>query len=109
MYRRIEVLSPGETAMMIAANAMVESGLPDPRKRFHRKFWVKRRCRFFFTEMGWRRCGHHILSEVRKKGFRAKIVALKERDPRLNIYYEDPFQILASYGGTKTTKERRTK
>lgn len=98
LFRRIEV--PGITrnsAMAIAADAMCESGLPTQGHRW--KWYPQKRCKFFFTEYGWCKCGHIILGRIRSRGLIAKVITVKENDPRLNILYYDKWQVMIAWGG----------
>ncbi|MBX4204838.1 MAG: hypothetical protein KW788_01455 [Candidatus Doudnabacteria bacterium] len=100
MFRRIEV--PGalfNSAMLLAADAMVESGLPGPGRRW--KWQEGKSCKFFYTEYGWRRSGHKVLARIRSRGFLAKIIVVKENDRRLNIFYRDKWQVMLAWGGKK--------
>ena len=99
LYRRIEV--PGSSAMTLACHAMVVSGLPDPNKRLG-----LRNLKFFFTEYGWRNCGHAVLSEVRAKEQLAKVIAVKENDPRINVRYRDKWQVALLFGGRLPSRTR---
>lgn len=93
MYRRVEV--SGHSVAWLSCHAMVASGLPDARV----KYFSRRRPKFFFTEYGWRKCGHKILSEIRTQNLHAKIITVKENDPRLNILYRDKWQLVIAFGG----------
>jgi hypothetical protein len=99
VYRRIEVPIYGKSAMTLAARAMVESGLPDPGRKFRVPWWG--RYEFFFTEYGWRKCGHKILSEIRSQGVIAKVIAVKENDPRIKVLYSDKWQVTIHWGGRR--------
>ncbi len=89
MYRRIEV--PGRSAMLLASKAMVGSGLPDPEKLFLRP--TNKTLHFFFTEYGWEKCGHAILSELRSKGHRARVISVGEKAAQSSIRYRDKWQV----------------
>jgi hypothetical protein len=96
MYRRIE--NPGGySAQILSGNAMVEAGLPCPGRGF--AWWKKQD--FYFTEYGWRKVGHKVLSEIRSNGIIAKIVSVKENDPRIHILYQDKWQVTIRWGGKK--------
>lgn len=109
MYRRIEIgdaeayrkreaskrifICGKMSAMTIASRSMVESGLPDLKNY---RSTVRCKPKYFFTEYGWKKTGHKILSEIRSEGVIAKVIALKENNPRLNILGQDKWQILAT-------------
>ncbi|MFA6973931.1 MAG: hypothetical protein WC238_04330 [Parcubacteria group bacterium] len=78
--------------MCFAGTSMVKSGLPDPTKRL--VWYDNKRPKHFFTEKGWKQCGHAVVSEIRSQGLQARIISLKERDPRINILYKDALQVL---------------
>ncbi len=98
MFRRIEV--PGESVSWIACRSMIATGLPDAKRKKNRHY--QSRCEFFFTEKGWRQCGHAVLSELRSNGFTAKVIAVKEKDPRLNIRFRDELQMVVAWTGRKS-------
>ena len=104
MYRRIEVIDHPQTrsAMYLSSSAMVESGLPDQNHKKCKHAW--HRPKYFFTEYGWKKCGHAIVSDIRSKGFTAKIISLKEKDPRIKIIYRDEWQVAIVFGGKKRDK-----
>jgi len=96
MYRRIE--AQGKGGQTLASKAMCETGLPDPR------YWTKhhrRRIKFFFTEYGWSKSGHAVLSEIRSKGVIAKVIVVKEKDPQIQIIYRDKWQVIVTLGSRK--------
>lgn len=95
MYRRIE--PPGSSAMTLACKAMCQSGLPGPRKGVQ----GNRKVEYFFTEYGWRKSGHAVLSEIRSKGIIAKVIAVKENDPRIHVRYQDKWQVIVTWGNRK--------
>lgn len=97
MYRRIEV--PGSSAMGVAAGAMVESGLPGQNYKKCTRTW--HRPKYFFTEHGWKKCGHAVVSEIRSKGHQAKIISIKERDPKIKVIYRDKWQVAVVFGGRR--------
>lgn len=104
LFRRIEVPGvPGNSAMIVAGDAMCESGLPSQGRRW--KWYDNKRCEFFFTEYGWRRSGHLVLGRIRSEGFFARIIVVKEKDPRLNILYRDKWQVMIAWGG-RNNKQR---
>ena len=57
--------------------------------------------RFFFTEVGWREYGHKTLSSLRSMGVIARVISLKENDPRLDITYQDKWQVNLKFGGRR--------
>lgn len=87
------------SAMSVACRSMVESGLPDPNKHsYQRRIGLDgRRIRFFFTEKGWQQCGHKVLAEIRSYNLQARVIAIKEKDPRVGIIYRDAWQIVAIF------------
>jgi len=99
MYRRIE--AQGNGAQTLGGEAMCKIGLPDARR------WLQhaRRIKYFFTEYGWRNSGHAVLSEIRSKGVIAKIVAVKENDPRIQVLYRDKWQVIVTLGGRERSNE----
>lgn len=101
MYRRIEVIDHPKTtsAMYLSASAMVKSGLPGQNYKKCTFSW--RMPKYFFTEYGWKKCGHAIVSDIRSQGFTAKIINLKEKDPRIKIIYRDKWQVAIVFGGKK--------
>lgn len=125
LFRRIEVITsatrtnplfldgmrydwnPG--TMLVACHAMVESGLPDPNIPYSRVLRYKRRIRFFFTERGWRQCGHKVLAEIRSKNLKARVIAIKEKDPRIAIIYRDAWQIVAIFNPRRNRNHRYAK
>lgn len=99
MYRRIELIDHPKTssAMYISASAMVKSGLPSQDFKKCTRTW--HRPKYFFTEYGWKKCGHAIVSDIRSQGFTAKIISLKEKDPKIKIIYKDAWQVAIVFGG----------
>lgn len=99
-------LSPGS----VACKSMVESGLPDPNKHGYqiRIGLDGRRIRFFFTERGWRQCGHKVLAEIRSYNLQARVIAIKEKDPRIEIIYRDVWQIVAIFSPRRNRNGKRS-
>jgi hypothetical protein len=103
VYRRIEVIF-GEKlnivgrvpTMYFTSRSMTESGLPNPNHR-RLKILTKRRPKFFFTEFGWKKCGSAVLSEIRSQKLLAKVIVIKEKDPRINIIYKDQWQVVITF------------
>lgn len=94
MYRRIEIITPTAEGRLstafVASHSLVESGLPSPEVPYYRQ----KRPRYFFTEKGWKQCGHAALGEIRSKGLQARIISLKGKDFRVNVLYKDDLQVL---------------
>ena len=86
--------------MMLGGRAMCDSGLPGPRRWVH----GARQVEYFFTEYGWRKSGHAVLSEIRSKGVIAKVIAVKEKDPRIHVRYQDKWQVIVTWGDRKKRK-----
>jgi hypothetical protein len=99
MYRRIQVGKEG--AQPLGCKAMCDSGLPDAKR------WLKgiRKFEYFFTEYGWRKSGHAVLSEIRSKGVIAKVIAVKEKDPRIHVRYQDKWQVIVTWGKCENRKK----
>jgi hypothetical protein len=104
MFRRIEVPVLGSCAMLLGGRAMIDSGLPGPNKRIRN---YRDGSEFFFTEYGWRKCGHNVLGEIRSNGVIARVIAIKEKDPRIDILYRDRWQVVIHWGGKKNEKTKR--
>jgi hypothetical protein len=73
---------------------MEEVRLPEPRKlRKRRTATLKsRRVRFFFTEVGWRKCGCKVLAEARRRGHSVRVI--RRKDPNSSqVVFRDRFQV----------------
>lgn len=83
--------------MTLASRAMCDTGLPGPSRGVR----GARKVEYFFTEYGWRKSGHAVLSEIRSKGVIAKVIAVKEKDPRIHVRYQDKWQVIVTWGNRK--------
>lgn len=97
MYRRIEVID--DKAHQLSWAAMNRAGLPSENYKKCTRTW--HRPKYFFTEDGWKKFGHVVVSGIRSGGFTAKIIRLKEKDPRIKIIYRDKWQVAIVFGGKK--------
>ena len=53
---------------------------------------TNRRCRFYFTERGWRAVGRHLAAGARRDGHVVKVIRRKNPDPS-QIVYADELQV----------------
>ena len=60
-------------------------GMPNPRRA------INRNCRFFFTELGWRRYGRPSIAVCQRIGQRYRVLSVKER--AVEIVYRDEVQV----------------
>ena len=97
MYRRIE--SSDWMNRLDLWEALCDAGLPVQNRKWKRL--ENKSARFFFTESGWQKYGHRTLSALRSMGVIARVISLKENDPRLNVIYHDKWQINVRFGGRK--------
>ena len=100
MYRRIEPSdAPKSIGWLDLWAAFCVAGLPSQGKRW--RLLENKSARFFFTEAGWSKYGHKTLSALRSMGVIARVVVLKEKDPRLNVIYRDKWQVNVRFGGRR--------
>jgi hypothetical protein len=99
MYRRIEPSNWINRLVLHAA--LCDADLPvQNRKKW--RYLENKSARFFFTEAGWQKYGHKTLGHLRSRGVIARVIVLKENDPRLNVIYRDRWQINVRFGGRKS-------
>ncbi len=110
MFRRVEILIGPETKETFGctngiwgAGSVASHGMAElrPQSRRGMRYRENRHLRFFFTEIGWRRFGHAVLSGARAEGLRARVIVRKERDPHIQVYYRDRWQVMIGYSRSK--------
>ena len=52
---------------------------------------VNRKCRFYFTEEGWRRYGRSTIAACQRIGQEYRVLAIKEKS--VDVIYRDEFQV----------------
>lgn len=50
------------------------------------------RARFYFTEAGWEKYGHHVYTAAKRRGHAVRVI--RQKNPaQSRIVYEDPYQV----------------
>ena len=101
MYRRISSLTGVKSFEL--HSALYVAGLPQENRTCKRR-WTRRNW-FFFTEEGWRKFGHKTLAALRAAGHQVRVMALKEKDPTLQILYKDRWQVMATINGASRQRK----
>ena len=63
----------------------VMSGTPVPNKK------IRKNCRFYFTEEGWKKLGRRLASYFRRNKVEFRVITIKEKS--VDIFYKDWSQV----------------
>ena len=71
-----------------------------------RRPWLQNpRARFYFTERGWGQVGRFIASAARKRGFKIRVIRLKNPLPS-QIVFQDALQVALLHSKTRKKEVR---
>jgi hypothetical protein len=77
----------------------VWSDLPNPKKS------IRRNCRFYFTEVGWRKYGRSTITVCQQTNQEYRVLRIKEKS--VDVVYRDEYQVAVR--AKKKRNGRRTK
>jgi hypothetical protein len=105
MFRRIELIQPGVTLTRedgeIVSIPAFKSGLMGVTTEEVVDAWIEKlsapksaipsNARFYFTELGWREIGKHVVVACQRNGQEYRVIAIKEN--AIDVVYQDEYQI----------------
>jgi hypothetical protein len=105
MFRRIELIHPAETLTRengeVISIPAVKSGLMGVTTEEVVDAWIEKlsapksaipsNARFYFTELGWREIGKHVVAACQRSGQQYRVITIKEN--AIDVVYQDEYQI----------------